>query len=240
MNLILFDPAETGAQLARSDPRAVHLLDVLRRRKGDSFDAGIINGPRGKGRLVAIDTRTITLEFSWRSEPPAIEFEPITLILGLPRPQTARDILRDATSLGVAAMHFVTTEKCDANYAHSNLWRRDEWRRQLITGAEQAFCTQLPEVFHGHALAETIATLPADGARVALDNYESPAPLSQTEIPGPRVILAVGPERGWSTAERALLRAQTFRFAHLGTRVLRTETACTAAIALVRAKLGLI
>jgi RsmE family RNA methyltransferase len=49
--------------------------------------------------------------------------------------------------------------------------------------------------------------------------------------------LAFGPERGWSAGERQLLRAQGFELAHLGTRVLRTETAVVAALALAKAAL---
>ena len=41
-------------------------------------------------------------------------------------------------------------------------------------------------------------------------------------------------------AERDAFRARHFRFAHLGPRVLRTETAVIAAVALVRAGLGLL
>ena len=51
--------------------------------------------------------------------------------------------------------------------------------------------------------------------------------------------LALGAERGWSAAERELLLQQGFLFVHLGERVLRTETACIAAITLLKAKLGL-
>jgi RsmE family RNA methyltransferase len=55
---------------------------------------------------------------------------------------------------------------------------------------------------------------------------------------GAPLVLAFGPERGWSAAERDLLRAQHFAFAHLGTRVLRSETAVIAALAVVRSRLG--
>ncbi|MBP7483295.1 MAG: RsmE family RNA methyltransferase, partial [Lacunisphaera sp.] len=51
-------------------------------------------------------------------------------------------------------------------------------------------------------------------------------------------VLALGAERGWSAAERTLLRASGFTFTHLGERVLRTETACIAALTLLKAKLG--
>ncbi|HVU23993.1 MAG TPA: RsmE family RNA methyltransferase [Opitutus sp.] len=238
MNLVLFEPAEARVPLPSRDPRALHLLTVLRRRVGDTFDAGLVNGPRGKGTIVAIDPHALTLRFDWGPEPPPLD--PITLIVGLPRPQTARDILRDATTLGAAALHFVATEKGDPNYAASTLWRRDQWRRHLIAGAEQAFSTRLPLVTHGLALAEAIVGLPAGDTRIALDNYEAAEPLSTCHtLYDKAVCLALGGERGWSPAERALLRANGFAFAHLGERVLRTETAVIAALTLMKARLGL-
>lgn len=239
MNLLLFEPAEAAAPLPRRDPRAVHLLDVLRRREGDTFDAGLVDGPRGKGTLVAVGAEALTLAFAWGPPPPPPD--PITLLAGLPRPQTARDILRDATTLGVAAIHFVATEKGDPGYAQSSLWHAGEWRRHVRLGAEQAFDTRLPEVTHGRALADVLAALPAGATRLALDNYESPAPLGGLAISaGAPVVVAVGSERGWSAGERERLRAGGFVFVHLGSRVLRTETACLAALTLVRAKLGLV
>jgi RsmE family RNA methyltransferase len=241
VNLILFETAELTAPLPRTDPRAIHLLGVLRRSAGDTFDAGLVNGPRGKGTLVAVGDDALLLSFAWGAAVPAPE--PVTLLIGLPRPQTARDILREATSLGVGALHFFRAEKSEPGYGQSTLWSSGEWRRHLITGAEQAFDPRLPDVTHGRTLAEVIAALttPAvpSAARVALDNYESPQSLSAVTLASP-VTLAFGPERGWSAAERDLLRANNFAFAHLGPRVLRSETAVIAALAIVRAKLSLL
>jgi RsmE family RNA methyltransferase len=237
VNLILFEPAELSVPLPRTDPRAVHVLKVLRRSVGDTFDAGLVNGPRGKGTVAAISADTLTLTFSWETAVPTPE--PISLLIGLPRPQTARDILREATSLGAGALHFFRSEKGEASYAQSTLWSSGEWRRYLITGAEQAFDTRLPAVTSGQSLAEVIAALPSGVTRIALDNYESPQPLSAVPLASP-VALAFGPERGWSAGERDLLRARGFAFAHLGTRVLRSETAVIAALAVVRSRLGLL
>ncbi|MEI6862764.1 MAG: 16S rRNA (uracil(1498)-N(3))-methyltransferase, partial [Verrucomicrobiota bacterium] len=69
MNLILFDAAETAGPLRRDDPRAQHLIDVLRRREGDTFDVGLVNGPRGQGTLVALGPDTLTLAFVWHQTP---------------------------------------------------------------------------------------------------------------------------------------------------------------------------
>jgi len=238
VNIILFRPSEVELPLSRSDPRAQHLLAVLRRQPGDTFDAGVINGPRGKGTLVSVGAERLLITFAWGEAPPPPP--PLTLLIGLPRPQTARDILREAASLGVAAMHFVLTEKGEASYADSSLWQSDAWEKCVINGVAQAFCTRLPEITHSRSLADVLAAPPAGDIRLALDNYESPAPLSQVVVPAGRsVLMAFGAERGWSPAERTLLRASGFSFVHLGERVLRTETACLAAITLIRAKLGL-
>jgi 16S rRNA (uracil1498-N3)-methyltransferase len=248
VNLILFEPAEITAPLPRRDPRAAHILDVLRRNVGDTFDAGLVNGPRGKATLASLDDNALALTFVWG--PPPLPLDPITLVIGLPRPQTARDILRDATALGVAALHFVATEKSEPSYARSTLWSSGEWRRHLLDGAQQAFDTRLPAVTHGRTLAATLAALPysehgrataVPATRLALDHYEAPAPLSQSNLMGCfPVAIAIGPERGWSAGDRAALRAHGFALVHLGPRVLRTETACIAALEVIRSKLGLL
>lgn len=242
VNLILFDADEIERPLPRGDRRARHILEVLRRKAGETFDAGIINGPRGKGTLLSIGDEAIALRFA--GEIAVAPAPPLTLIVGLPRPQTARDILRDATTLGVGTIHFVRTEKSEPSYAQSTLWTSGEWRRLAIAGAEQAFDTRLPEITHGRELAEVVAGLPAAAkaaaaTRIALDNYEGSAALSEMGSVTDYVTLAIGAERGWSAAERELLRAQGFGLAHLGARVLRTETACVAAIAILRGKMGM-
>jgi 16S rRNA (uracil1498-N3)-methyltransferase len=252
VNLLLFAPAETTAPLPRTDPRAVHVLDVLRRQTGDTFDAGLIDGPRGKATLTSVSANAIELSFAWGEPPPPLD--PITLLVGLPRPQTARKILQEATALGVGALHFFASDRGEPSYAQSTLWSSGEWRRHLITGAEQAFCTRLPEITWARPLAEVIATLPAPSAhshRLALDNYEASTALGKchvirdtpSENPAVRrdlsIVLAFGAERGWSAAERELLRAKNFTLAHLGPRVLRAETAVTASVAIIKARLGL-
>jgi len=249
LNLALFEPAEISKPLPRSDPRAVHVLEILRRSEGDVFDVGLVNGPRGKATLIMIKPDALTLDFLWGDSPPLLP--PLTLLIGLPRPQTARKILHEATTLGVSALHFVATDRGEPSYADSTLWSSGEWRRHLLAGAAQAFCTRIPEVSFGKKLSEAIAGLSPQATRVALDNYESPVSLAATVKlhatanttqtaagGGPFVVLALGSERGWTGAERDLLRANGFTLAHLGPRVLRAETACVAAIAIVKSSLG--
>lgn len=242
MNLILFQPDEIPKPLPRSDQRALHVLDVLRRGNGDTFDVGIVDGPRGKATLVDVGRDALTFTFTWGLPPPPLD--PITLIVGLPRPQTARKILQDATAVGVSSIHFVLTEKTEPSYAQSTLWSSGEWRRHLMAGAEQAFCTRLPAVTWNRTLPACLAGLSHTAGRVALDNYEGVTPLLGYSVSGynpaslPEMALAIGGERGWSDDERHALRQQGFTLAHLGERVLRTETAVVAALAILKAKLG--
>lgn len=257
MNLVLFEPAELAAPLPFADPRAQHILKVLRRAPGDVFVAGLVDGPIGSARLLAVDEAagTLSLAFSAEREPPPLP--PITLLVGLPRPQTARDLLRDATTLGVSRIHFVATERSDPNYASSTLWTSGEWRRHLLAGAAQACDTRLPEVTWTHslssALAQTLHHPEDDGIRdavtnqatallvsaprlLALDNYEATRPLAAAlrELPSSDspLVLALGPERGWGPADRAALRAAGFTLCSLGERVLRLETAVVTALSL--------
>jgi RsmE family RNA methyltransferase len=231
LNIILFEPGEVGSPLPRRDPRAVHILRVLGRREGDRFDAGIINGPAGKGLLVAIGDEALSIRLeAGRLPEPA---DPIHLVVAVPRPQTARKILNEATSLGVASMRFFRSEKGEASYSSSTLWTSGEWRRHLVEGATQAFDTRLPEVTMHGALGEALAALPAGCAGIVLDNYEAPARLAAGRSERP-IALAFGAERGWSAAERTLLKENGFGLAHLGPRVLRMETAVVAALSLVK------
>lgn len=238
MNIILFHGSEVEHPLALNDPRAAHILGVLRIKTGQTFDAGLINGPLGKGTLKAINPDSLTLAFAWGNLPPPLY--PIHLLIGLPRPQTSRDVLRDATTLGVASIRFFPSSRSESSYASSNLWKSEAWENCVIKGATQAFCTRLPEVVHARPLSKSIEDLPSGASRVALDNYEATGPLSSfAPIPSRPVVLALGAERGWAAEERTLLRQSGFEFYHLGSRVLRVETACIAAISLIKAKLGL-
>lgn len=249
VNLVLLESHELNRPLPADDPRAVHVLTVLRRVPGDEFDVGVVDGPRGKATVRAVDSAGLQLDFTWGPPPPPLP--PVTLLVGLARPQTARKILLEATTLGVAALHFVRTERSEPQYAQSSLWSSGEWRDHLCAGAAQAFTTQLPRVtwdteLSAHLVTGSAGGRAADGLgdapgrrRLALDNYEATAPLGAWRLgTGEACVLAIGPERGWGPRDRDALRAAGFALAHLGSRVLRSETAVVAALAILRADSG--
>ncbi len=231
MNIVLFEPDEFQKPLLRTDERAVHILQVLRRSEGDDFDAGILNGPKGKAIVTKIGEDALSLEFNWNSdEEPALY--PIDLVVGLSRPQTNRKILQDATALGVRSIRFVTTERGEPSYASSKLWTTGEWRRHVVAGVAQAFTTRMPQVYFEMSLKDAIDALDATPTRIALDNYEAEIGLGEIDATS-SIGLALGSERGWTGKERELLRENGYTLAHLGPRPLRTETAAIAGIALL-------
>ncbi|MCB1120693.1 MAG: 16S rRNA (uracil(1498)-N(3))-methyltransferase [Verrucomicrobiae bacterium] len=235
MNLILFKPEEIERPLPSNDPRWKHIREVLKVKVGESFDVGQIQGLRGKAQLKEVGRGELKLEFSWLEETPPLF--PINLWVSFCRPQTCRRILQECTSLGVKHIRFFDTEKCEPAYRQSKLWTTDEWQRLLIRGAEQAFCTRLPEVKLATSLEKELMVQPDPGLRIALDNYEGVKSLGHLSNPTSEITLALGGERGWSNQERERLSEAGFTLMDLGPRVLRTDTACIAAISIIRHQL---
>lgn len=245
MNIILFTQDELTRPLPFDDPRGEHLREILRRKPGEGFDAGIINGPRGRAFIRDRDEAGFHLAFEPAGLPPPLY--PLALAVGAVRPQTAKKILRECTALGAAEIHFFASGKGDQAYLASSIYREESYRPYLIQGAQQAFCTRLPEVETHQSLGGALRRLAVPGSRhFCLDNYEAQAPLSRflrdssPARPGSpeRAVLWIGPERGWSDKERGIFREAGIPLLSLGSRVLRTETACVAAAGLVLAALG--
>jgi RsmE family RNA methyltransferase len=236
MNLILFEKQLDVLQLDADDPRASHIRDVLKMDVGDELYVGVIDGVRGKAKIVGASAGSLELAVSWESDAP--QLHPLTLLVGLPRPQTARAILREGASLGFEKMVFFAAEKGERSYAQSRLWHDGEWQSLLELGAAQAFNTRLPHVTHHDSLVDALqAESLTSSCRMALDLYEAETSLADGDVRLPAV-LAIGAERGWSSAERDALKTSEFTFAHLGDRVLRSESACIAAAAILLARGG--
>lgn len=241
MNLVLLSPAEVAAgSIVASDMRAQHLLKIVGVKQGSVFFVGVPGGLRGKATV--LDTND-GLRFSVEWEKATQARLPLAFIVGLPRPQTAKKVLFELTTLGAWGIHFFKSEKGDPAYATATLWRDGEWRDEVNRGAEQAFSTLLPEVVVHASLATALevarASLPTGYAKIAPDVYEATGPLGAPMFAGkPGALIAIGPERGWSERERAALKDAGFTLAHLGDRVLRVETACVAAGAVALSGMG--
>ena len=216
MNLILFEEPFESVWLEGSDPKARHLRKVLRAKVGSLVFVGFVNGLRARAEVISTGSDG-SFELNVIATEPTPERLPIHLLIGLPRPHVARRILQEAASMGVGALHFFQAKHSEPSYAKSRLWQTDEWRQRILSGVEQGFGTQLPQVILHPDVHAAIATQETTAARIALDNYEASSNLSKA-LPNTcgHVAIAIGPERGWSTVEREIFRENAWTLAHLG------------------------
>ena len=136
MNLMLFDDVFESVRLERTDPRAQHLRKVLRAKIGTLVFLGFVNGARARAKVVAVEADgAFKLEVVGTEPAPAPL--PITLLIGLVRPHTAKRILFEAASLGVTGIHFLEAERSEPSYAQSSLWQTDEWRDRIRLGTSK-------------------------------------------------------------------------------------------------------
>lgn len=233
MNLVLITPDEAATGFPSEDARARHLRETVGLAVGGAFHVGVENGLRGIATITALAPK---LAFSVAWEKSTQARLPLSVLVGLPRPQTAKKVLHDLASLGAARIIFFESVKGDPGYLTSSLWKDGEWREHVLKGTEQACSTLVPEVTRVGSLAEAVALVAADAWKVALDPYEA-AGAPELSTPAKAAVLAIGPERGFAEAERATLRSAGFGFAHLGDRILRVEAAALVGGALMLAQL---
>ena len=237
MNLILLEPREItdhgAARLAGT--RAAHIIDVLKAGPGDRIRVGVIDGGTGQGRVVSVGNRTVDLrcEFDAPMPPrPAVD-----LLLALPRPKVMRRLWAQLAALGVGHIILTNAARVERNYFDTHVLEETCYRPLLIEGLQQARDTRLPIVsIHRQfkvLVEDHLDLLFANGLRIVAD----PAavnPLSATirDHAGERLLLAIGPEGGWTEFELKLLATRGFEAAAAGPRPLRSDTACIALVAL--------
>jgi RsmE family RNA methyltransferase len=240
MNLIILEPGEISGlgDVSLAGVRADHLLNVLKVTPGDNVRVGVLDGPRGIGRVQAIVGRTVELRCAFEtmvSPAPRVD-----LLLALPRPKVMRRLWAQIAALGVGQIILTNAERVDRNYFDTHVLTRECYQPLLTEGLQQARDTRRPTVsIHRQfklLIQNELDGLFPSGLRLAADPA---AEKSVSAVVGnnveERVLLAIGPEAGWSHAERALLAAHGFESAGLGPRTLRTDTACVALLALVHA-----
>jgi RsmE family RNA methyltransferase len=235
VNLVLITESEAETGFAADDPRARHLRETVGVVVGSTFHVGIENERRGLATIAELEP-ALRFVVLWETAPQVRL--PLTVVVGLPRPQTAKKLLHDLASLGVDRIVFFEAEKSDPSYAQSSLWRDDAWREHLRNGAQQACSCLTPDVAHERGLAAALRDLDSEIWKASLDPYVASGPLGAAAKKFSGGCLALGPERGWSDAERRALADARFTAYHLGDRILRVETAAVAGASLMLAGLG--
>ena len=238
MNLILIEPGEVGdaGGVHLTGTRATHLLGVLKVAPGHSVRIGIVDGPCGVGTVEAIADGTVALRCALEPEiPPRPR---VDLLLAVPRPKVLRRLWAQIAALGVGRIILTNAEKVERNYFDTHILSPETYRPLLIEGLQQARDTRLPAVtIHRQftvLIEDELDRLVDRGSRLVADPSATRA---AAEVAGEnsegRLLLAVGPEGGWNAFEINLLQTHGFQLVGMGTRTLRTDTACVALLSLV-------
>lgn len=238
MNIILFDG---DGFFPPRDPRYLHIKKILRKNAGDSFRCGMRNGPEGTAFIRSLDEQGLRFDFT--PERPMRPLFPAHLIIGFPRPIQLKRLLRDVASLGVSSVTLTGTELGEKSYRDSTLVDRGAAAAALEEGCVQAGGTAIPRLEMTDTLKEAVALYSAfPSAGILLDTAGSAGSLLKAPLAGitaeKPLVMAIGSERGWTAGERAFFAESGYRTYSLGPRILRTETAATAAIALALAGAG--
>lgn len=107
----------------------------------------------------------------------------------------------------------------------------------VVSACGQSGRARVPSVAAPQALLDAARQVPAEALKLTLDPLGEHRLSTLQPAPG-GVVIAIGPEGGWSPRDRQALAEAGFQGLQLGPRILRTETAGLAAIAAVQARLG--
>lgn len=233
----LEQPLAVGTTAVLPEAVAQHLLRVLRLREGDACVLFNGDGHDCDARIVAVGKREARVEITARR---LIESESplrITLLQGIARGEKMDWIVQKATELGVARILPVLSERSEVRLDGERAERRlAHWREVAVSACEQSGRALLPELVSPHPLAQ-VAGL-RDGPGFVLDPSAEGSARNVAATLQQACTLAIGPEGGWSPRDLEQLRAAGFGGLRLGPRVLRTETAGIAAIAVLQALAG--
>ena len=233
--LYVTEPLAEGRAFAAERGQAHYLVNVL--RMGDGAEVLLFNGRDGEwrakvtpeGRKAATLT-PVTLE---RPQP-----VPSNLVFCFAPIKSGRldYLVQKAVEMGAGVLQPVTTQFTQAR--HPNMDKVAAWGMEA---AEQCGILALPEIREPLGLDALLAHWDTNRRLIFCDEDAStnnPLP-ALNALEETHLALLVGPEGGFSDAERETLRALPFVTAiPLGPRILRADTAAVAALALVQATAG--
>ncbi|MFN2360139.1 MAG: 16S rRNA (uracil(1498)-N(3))-methyltransferase [Marinobacter sp.] len=226
MNLALLfrDDFVSADRATLTGRRLAHLHSVLRVAEGDLIPVGLVNGDIGTGRVLQLTDTLATLQVELTEPPPSPL--PLTLILAMPRPKMLRRVLQTCATMGVKDIWLINSYKVEKSFWQTPWLSDDNLRENLVLGLEQARDTVMPEVhirklFKPFVEDEMPALLKNTRALVAHPGTDSPCPAHIDEP----ATLCVGPEGGFIPYEVDKLVEAGCDAVHLGSRILRVETA---------------
>ena len=221
----------TGNCAALVGEHAQHLTRVLRGQVGQEFDISA-EGVVRRGRISRI--RHDRVEFDLGEEVTISNSLNLTLLLAVIKFDRMEWGIEKCTELGVSRIVPLIARRTDTHLAKAAIKRRERWQRIAREASEQSRRAVVPEVAVPLSLNEAVG-MPGD-TRVLLAESEKKILLSdvlQGHSRNEEILLAVGPEGGWTAPEEKLFRESGWMLVSLGETVLRAETAAMAATAVV-------
>lgn len=224
---------------------ASHLVRVLRAQVGQEFDVVTPGGVR-HGRIASLTESRV--EFDLGEELSSKASIEITLALSIFKFDRMEWAIEKCTELGVSQIVPLIACRTDSHLAAASIKRIERWQRIARQASEQSRRTGPPQITAPVRLSE-ILNFPA-ALRVVLDETEEHALLADVlknlALPNndganaekTGIILAVGPEGGWTEDELRRFREAGWISASLGETILRAETAAIAATAIVTSVLA--
>ena len=232
------DGLAPGATAEMPPEAAHHALRVLRLGDGDAVVLFDGQGGEWQARLVRAGPalRAVLEVFESGDRVPAL---PITLVQGLPAADKMDWIVQKATELGVAAIRPVAAKRSVVRLSGERMARRvQHWQQVAVAACEQCGCNRVPPVAPLLDLPQYLGLAATQNDTRLLLAPGAERGLRAMTKPAGAVTLLVGPEGGFEEGEIRAALAAGFEPLALGPRVLRTETAGTAALAAMMAIWG--
>jgi RsmE family RNA methyltransferase len=157
----------------------------------------------------------------------------VDLVLAPPRPRVMKRLLPQLAAMGVGKIFLVGAKKVEKDFWGATLLKEENYRPLLIDGLMQAGTTILPQLeirrnFKRFVTDELESVFPNVTRRVVAHPYKANGQIAPSKD---KLLLAVGPEGGWTEEEVELLQSHAFLRYSLGGRILRSDTALIALLA---------
>ena len=229
-----------GAEIVLPVQAGEHLTRVLRLEAGAALT--LFNGEGGEyaATLAPINGKKVIARVLRHD---AVERESplaVTLLQGVARGERMDLIVQKATELGVGRIVPVLAERSVVKLdARQRTRKREHWQAIAVSACEQCGRNRVAEVDEPMALGDAVKSLADDSVRclLAAGGAESLAQVAAHAALRP-IALLIGPEGGLAEHERQFAEGNGFRVYRMGPRVMRTETAGLAALAVLQTVAG--
>ena len=222
----------TGAAIELKDEALHYARNVLRLEAGAPLLLFNGEGSEFEAAVTVAGKRSLTLGVGADTGAARDSALPVHLGIGLARGERMDWVVQKCTELGVATITPLLLARCNAKFDQGRGDNRlRHWRQVAISACEQCGRNRLPLIEDPLPLERWLATR-TEAPGFVLHTADS-KPLARADSPA-QVRLLVGPEGGLDNNEFAQALAAGFTPWSLGPRVLRTETAPVAALAILQ------